>query len=197
MIDENLLADLETYIQAKVKEGFDDRETIIGNALDFICADQDCPDEWVEALVDQALYQHYQAQLTWASPTDCDRLDQAFDALNRKGIVARQHFLCCRTCGISQIDEIVQDLQVKAYPVRGYVFYDFQSTDVTIDGNRLYLFYGATSMDTSDTLALGYEVKGILESFGVMVDWDGNIRNPIFLSIKWQRRRSIDLSWLN
>ena len=43
------------------------------------------------------------AQATWPAETDCDRLDKAFADLEQHGIVARQNFSDCGTCGVAEI----------------------------------------------------------------------------------------------
>ena len=75
------------------------------------------------AIADRALAAHRAGQAGWPAPTDCDRLDAAFAGVRAAGIVARQHFSCCGTCGAQEIhDEIDQADQER--PVgRGFTFF--------------------------------------------------------------------------
>ena len=57
----------------------------------------------VERVTAELLAAHRAEQAGWESPTDCDRLDEAFATLNRLGIVARQDFSCCTPCGHKDI----------------------------------------------------------------------------------------------
>ena len=49
--------------------------------------------------VPRVIAAHAQQELTGDSPTDCDRLDQALDALEADGILVRENFTCCQFCG--------------------------------------------------------------------------------------------------
>jgi hypothetical protein len=88
------LAELKQDITAAVSEGFSSRDDI----LDRFVEDPDeetygeLDEDEVERLVDAAILAHHRKQAKWTAPTDCDRLDVAFKALNRQGVVARQNF---------------------------------------------------------------------------------------------------------
>src|SRR4051794_10084988 len=105
----DLLDALRDRIRRAVAEGFDPPEAIADQAAEC-CADGTdfepadlC--EAAEHLTDGALAAPLFAQEPWPDDTDCDRLDAAFAALDADGIVARQHFSCCGTCGHADICE--------------------------------------------------------------------------------------------
>ncbi len=80
------LKELRSFIAYRVQEGFESEEEIVENAVGFAqetLGDKDCQRE-VEQLTAELLAAHRAEQANWESPTDCDRLDKAFSALNRR-----------------------------------------------------------------------------------------------------------------
>lgn len=80
---------LRRTIELDVALGFSSRAEILDAAMGSA---EETERAEVTRLVDEALRQHQSKQKTWKRRTDSDRLSAAFDALNREGIVAREHF---------------------------------------------------------------------------------------------------------
>src|SRR5688572_13086214 len=100
---ENQLFDLEAearnIILPSIKIGFDSDEYIIERTINYLI--DNAPDEdetriemLVQRITHDALRDYEAEQVTWITPTDCDRLDLAFAQLEEVGIVARQNFTC-------------------------------------------------------------------------------------------------------
>lgn len=120
-------------------------------------------------------------QANWGV-TDCDRLTEAFEALDRGGIVAREHFACCQRCGTTEIwDEAGPEH-------RGYVFFHMQDTETAGDG-VLYLAYGSRSNLPEETIAIGHEVVQALQTHGFRTSWDGSERSRLRITdLEWRKR---------
>ena len=109
-----LAQEVRRYIRNKVAAGFLDASEVEEAAFD--CFVDDFADARLEPAMlrriagvetDKAFSERLDAQRNWPAVTDCDRLDQAFDDLDRSGIVARQNFTCCQNCGHAEMgDEI-------------------------------------------------------------------------------------------
>jgi hypothetical protein len=96
---DRVLAEMRDFIARRVYEGFDDPEHIIESAVEVTESVMD-PEELevhAERITTELIEEHRHQQSEWQGPTDCDRLDQAFEALEEEGIVARQNFTCCQT----------------------------------------------------------------------------------------------------
>ncbi|MDQ7027115.1 MAG: hypothetical protein Q9P01_21875 [Anaerolineae bacterium] len=131
----------------------------------------------------------YEAQKTWTHETDCDKLDEVFAELDRQGIVARQNFTCCQTCGHTEIGYEIDDA-MEYRVVRGYVFFHQQDTEHVIATDKLYLAYGSVDGKEEDSVDIGYEVLAALRRARLSVDWNGMIHKRICIQdIQWQRRR--------
>lgn len=131
-------------------------------------------DEEIAALVDREFARHLAAQEEWPEDTDCDKLTAAFRDLDLAGITAREHFSCCRACGVREIEE--EGVR------RGYVFYHFQDLQRAAEGGGLLLSY------TPDR-RIGMEVVAALQRHGLVALWNGNTQRRIEVPMAWLRRR--------
>lgn len=134
-------------------------------------------------VVEPAFARHLAAQATWPERTDSDRLSDAFRALDASGIVAREEFTCCQSCGTTEIGGEVVDIEA----CRGYVFYHSQDADHAVAGHDLWLSYGLFERET--TPEIGEEVAAALRAEGLEVDWDGSPDKRLRVPLKWARRR--------
>jgi hypothetical protein len=105
-------------------------------------------------------------------------LNAAFRALRKRGVIARQEFLCCRTCaGYAIAEEIGKWPEEKRNKVTGIVFTTRQDKESTEAGD-VFLKYGDVAVDDK-TYGLPTEVVGRMareeaERAGLFVAWDGN-----------------------
>lgn len=133
----------------------------------------------VAPLVEEALRDRERAVAGWPPVTDCDRLDAAFIDLERSGVIARQHFTCCNTCGHAEIHDHVHDALERGRRADGYVFYHWQDTEHAVTGGSLHLRYSAD---------IGPRVVEALRAHGFAPAWDGDAARTIQVPIAWMRR---------
>jgi hypothetical protein len=134
-------------------------------------------------LVGPLFASHLEAQAAWPTVIDSDRLTDAFRELDRSGIVARERFACCQSCGLGEIGMEVLDTA----PVRGYVFYNYQDADRAALGGSLWLAYGL--FEQPPTAEIGEEVATAVRAAGLDVDWNGSPDQRIRLRLALVRRR--------
>lgn len=151
--------------------------------------------ERIESLAPKVLEAQAAVERTWPVPTDCDRLDRAFAKLERAGIVARQNFTCCQTCGHAEIGDELDGAACDG-PVRGYTFFHAQDTEAAEAGAGIYLAFGAVLPPGSAAEALAgaaaevaREIVRALRAEGLEVDWDGDPARRIGVPLQWRRRR--------
>jgi hypothetical protein len=142
-------------------------------------------------LVARTLAKHKSEELDWQGLTDCDRLDAAFASMEKEGIVARQNFADCQTCGAAEIEEEADKLTEAGTKVKGYAFYHMQDTEGAVENSGLYLSYGAIGAGGDAAgVKVGHRVLRILKQHGLRAEWNGKIERRIALpDLKWQRRR--------
>lgn len=127
---------------------------------------------------------HLDAQARWPARTDSDRLTDAFRALDRARIVAREDFACCQSCGNSEIG----DEAGNGTRPRGYVFYHRQDAERAAQGGTLWLSYGSFD-GQSGAEHVGEEIVAALRGEGLPVDWTGDAARRIQVGLRWAKRR--------
>lgn len=181
---------LRLYIDRVVREGFDDEETIVQRATDYASDELGSPmRREVKRLTAERLAAHRQQQAKWQGPTDCDRLDAAFLAMQRRGVVARQNFSCCSNCGHGEMWDEMRAMGPNARVI-GYAFYHAQDTDSAVEGGGLYVKYGAIERGEEAAVGIGSIIRDELRRAGLKVDWNGSSNQAIgVVHLDWKRRR--------
>lgn len=184
--------ELHEFVRLHVAAGYASADEIVDAALDsFVDAlgDPAAIRAAAATLAEQAIAAHHTNQAAWPECTDCDRLDAAFAELEGAGIVARQHFSCCATCGVEEIHDEIHDASRQGRPPRGFTFFHIQDTEHAVAGESLYLSYGSANRDKAEALAIGQEVVETLSRHGLEPRWNGRFAHRIALPVVWQRRR--------
>jgi hypothetical protein len=188
---DEVLEDLRSFIGYRVREGFESVHEIIENATDYAIEKHKRDDfqPEIKRITAELLAAHRAEQAEWQGSTDCDRLDEAFAALNLQGIVARQDFSCCNNCGFTEIWNEIEE-QEKRQSVEGYVFYHLQATRTAIESGRLLMAYGCVEDDVATLDRIANRIVAELGRVGLNASWGGTAYHPIVVDgIVWQRRR--------
>lgn len=146
------------------------------------------------ALLHTTLHEKWVARLeeqkAWPSPTDNDRLAAAFSALEAGGILARENWTCCQTCGHGEMDDEMQKyIEEKGHKPLGYTFFHQQATEAAAEGLGFYLAYGAEAPTNEAAVQVGHQVVSTLQQHGIRAEWDGDLRRGILIrDFEWKRR---------
>lgn len=164
-------------------------ETVIDMYSEEYASDSLAP--YVTGITAKLLEEHARQQAKWPALTDCDRLDAAFAALEVAGIVCRQDFADCLSCGYSKIWNEISEQQRMGREIRGFTFFHQQDTDCAARGGGIRLGYGSILEENIPSeLAVASEVADMLRCHDLTVEWDGTISKRIVVSMNWQRRRT-------
>jgi hypothetical protein len=157
---------------------------------------QEMIDDLLEDGVDQAMLrasiasefgEKAAAELVWPRKTDCDRLDEAFAALENDGVIALQNAGYTMSDGLSDVGEALND-RVKS-DVRGYCFYHEQDLERVVRGDGLMLAFGDLDDDPVKKAEVGRAVVRALERAGLEPEWNGNPETRINIpKFDWKRR---------
>jgi hypothetical protein len=184
--------DLHEFIRVQVAAGFSPIADVVDEAVE-VFADTSVPQDALRdaatALADKALAPPGRPD-GWPTPTDCDRLESAFAALDAAGVLARQHFSCCGACGANEIQDEIDQAKKDGRTIRGFTFFHIQDTEHAVAGESLFLSYGSVDGDREAAVAIGHEVVAALKVEGLHPAWNGRHANRIGLPITWQRRRT-------
>ncbi|GIF21126.1 hypothetical protein Ate02nite_38560 [Paractinoplanes tereljensis] len=159
---------------------------IVSGVAEYLHGQGDVADLYSLAweIVPRELAAHLDAQAGWPARTDSDRLTDAFRALDLAGIVAREDFACCQSCGNSEIG----DEAGTGEPARGYVFYHGQDAERAAQGGTLWLAYGSFDKKIGEA-QIGDEVVAALRGEGLEVDWTGDPLERVHVRLRWAKRR--------
>ncbi|HEU4325609.1 MAG TPA: hypothetical protein VFS21_20890 [Roseiflexaceae bacterium] len=187
-----VLDEMHSYIRRAIAAGFETPEQIVEGVFSYLedQADPELLRPHAERMVGEVLEQHLRDQMEWPSITDCDRLDLAFALLERAGVVCRQNFTCCGSCGSAEIGGEIEVYESAGGRARGYAFFHQQDTDSAVeDGGGLYLAYGAVEDGEEVGVAIGRAIEAALQQYGLETSWSGQLSQRIFVRLNWQRRR--------
>ena len=189
--DTDAIAELRAKITADVAAGFYDEDVILTDLPDIFEGEIDPDLVRAEAprLLREALAAHARDAATWPAVTDCDRLDAAFAALEAEGVIARQNFTCCMSCGSTEIWDEMRVAHEEGAPVEGYTFYHVQDTESAVEGHGIYLAYGACEEGEAAALAVADRIVAELRANGLAPRWDGRWDQRIAVPLDWKRRR--------
>lgn len=181
---------LRHYITRDVAAGYVEIAKIANRAAENMVDDFDVDElrPLAKQILDTELANHLAAQRDWPTVTDCDRLEAAFAELEQRGIMCRQNFTCCGTCGVAAIVDLMEAQQKSGTTLRGYAFFHEQDTECAVDGSCLYLNYGSDSGEKEAAITIGREIVESLRLHGLDVHWDGTIGKRIAIVLDWKRR---------
>lgn len=185
MLEEDILESIDWYIRAT----FWTDEQILRE----ICDEYDMAGEdeikQVEGEISKRTLAHKSIQNTWPASTDCDKLDSAFEKLNRLNIFARQNYGRSLSDGMNEC----MDAKKENSELRGYCFYHEQDLESAMTGDGFYLASAAYAGADAENLPMHIdvirEICKVLEAEGLQVVWDGDVDRRIFLqNFDWKRR---------
>jgi hypothetical protein len=188
---------LRQSIQQQVTAGFDTPEQITAMTIEqnanFL--DGKIVKPVIEQILKESLAEHFTAQQNWPTITDCDRLDQAFRALEAEGLFCRQNVRTQGSCGLILIKSEIEEQKNAGRQFVGYLIYYSLDTDFAVEGRGLNLTFDSIQDDDEPTSKnksaekIGAKVIVALEANGLHPQWDGTMKSRIFVPMDWKRRR--------
>lgn len=183
-------ADVLTDIDWLVRTGFYDKADLMRIICEEVYYHYSLNTDQVSAAIDERLSAYRAEQKNWPDVTDCDRLDQAFACMEKRGLITLEN------AGNTQSDgyEIFEDaLQEHPQPktVIGYCFYHNQDLERVVGGLPLYLAFGPVDPKEEETkgVEIGNIVREELERSGLEVEWEGTFQDRLRVpGLDWQKR---------
>jgi hypothetical protein len=130
------------------------------------------------------------AEASWPETTDCDRLDQAFEELNSRGVIALHNAGLTQSDGLSDVTEVLQ--QRGQNETIGYCFYHGQDVKRAVDGDGLMIAFGDLADDETKKVQVGLLIQAVLNKFGLTVEWNSEPGTRLNISkLDWKRRRTL------
>src|SRR5262245_54432258 len=186
------MSETDLYILNAIKNwvwsGFyspDEADAMIDDILE-----DDADEAMLRAAVAPEFGKKAAAEASWPDRTDCDRLDQAFEELNARGVVALHNAGYTMSDGISDVSEALHERGRKG--MKGYCFYHGQDVERAVAGGGLMIAFGDFDDDKIKKTKVGELVKAVLQESGIAVDWNGDPETRLNLpTLDWKRRRVV------
>lgn len=177
-------------IAALVRSAFYDKERLIAIFCEEMYEPGELERSAVSTAIDAEIAKWESEKRTWPEVTDCDRLDAAFAALNKRGVIALQNAGYTQSDGYDDFCEHYKQSSNKA-SILGYCFYHGQDVERAVRGGGLFLAFGPVDPDDEETKGpeVGNVIRNELERAGLKVDWDRTFATRMRISeLLWQRR---------
>jgi hypothetical protein len=173
------------FARSLVRAGYDTRDEIVESIQEY-AADEGLEMYDAAKIVGAEIDLLKREQQSWPAFTDYDRLHQAIIKLEENGIVTRENFTCCQTCGHAEIGEEIEKFESKGRKARGYAFFHQQATESVVEGGDINFCYGAE--DQTSVVEIAKEVADGMRAAGLKVDWDGTDAMCVMVGLDWKRR---------
>ncbi|WP_405207094.1 DUF6891 domain-containing protein [Aquimarina sp. LLG6339-5] len=146
--------------------------------------------KWAFENIEQEFNRLLEESKSWKSPTDSERLIEAFDELCEKNIIALHNAGYTTSDGEYEVVEVERTLREYQVISDGYCFYHEQdlSRAITPQDSSLYITYQkVNNSDDKVTLEVGKRVAKILADKGFEIEWNEDINSKILIpNFKWQ-----------
>ncbi len=190
LIDEELLSCIWHDIENTIIAGYIPPDDIAAEVIEMYSEEYNVEviTPFIQATTNELLKVFKKQQVLWPKITDCDRLDLAFAELQLNGILSRQNFADCLTCGYSEIWSEIEKSIKDGNQVRGFTFFHMQDVEHAIYDGQLALGYGSLFDVESADIEIAREVVDTLQRHSLKVDWTNTINQRIIVSMDWKKR---------
>jgi hypothetical protein len=183
-MDPEVLSAIDTYVNSS----FYNQSEI----LSLICDQNFAPDELnkevIELIIADKIKLKSIAELGWPKLTHNDLLDRFFKRLNKAGILSLQN-VNNYASGLDEVTDIYQSQKNNNFEFRGFCFYQWQDTEVAINGGGLRFSFGDLDGDKQSIIKIGELIFNEIGKTLPKAEWSGTQEKKILIStFKWRRR---------
>jgi|GEM_PF-397395 len=152
--------------------------------------DKEMSEKWALEIIDKEYQKVISESENWESPTDTEKLIEAFDELCRNNIIALHNAGYTTSDGEYEVVEVERNLRENQITSEGYCFYHEQdlSRAVSLENPSLYIaFQKVDNSDNEVTLGVGRKVVKVLTKKGFEIEWNEDVNSKILIpNFKWQ-----------
>ncbi len=152
-----------------VWSGFFDANEIVEMIDEAVFRPGEIDHSWLRVQIEEEFRKKRAAEPTWPAVTDCDRLDQVFDSLERQGILSLQNAGYTQDNGIDDVTQLYYEAGGEQSDIVGYCFYHGQDLERVMEDGDLGLTFGDILGGDEEGVEIGRRIKLTFESAGFTV----------------------------
>lgn len=179
---------LAQIITNYVEQGFLSRDEII----ETLNSCGEFPDHDILTMVDKEWQRKVEVEATWPEITDCDRLVEAFKALNGMGIISTHRTGTTNTDAADYSRELWKRMRQTDNAIHGCAFYTISDIDHALENGVLNIGFDAyPGKFPAHGIALDYVAMTIvqcLRNHNLNASWSGNSFDKISIELTWNNR---------
>jgi len=182
--------DISQTIRPLIWSGHYDQQGVVESVMDVLAEDE-FDEDWVRSQVDAEWAMKEAEELTWEVPTDCDRLNDVFNELWARNIIALQAAGYTSSDGHADVTGYWEEAGGARSAIEGYCFFHEQDMERVMNGGGLMLAFGDIHGGEELGLKVGRTVCEVLDYFGFVPNWDETIGSRILLPwFTWRKSGS-------
>ncbi|MCD8445501.1 DUF6891 domain-containing protein [Tenacibaculum finnmarkense] len=180
-------------IYTQVRIGFSSISEIKENIIEEIednKFEKEISEKWVFETIEKEHQKLISESRNWKTPTDTEKLIEAFDELCKNNIIALHNAGYETSDGEYEVVQVENKLNQNQTASDGYCFYHEQdlSRAISLENPCLYLaFQKVENSDDGIALAVGRKIVTILLSKGFEIEWNEDVSRKILIkNFQWQ-----------
>jgi hypothetical protein len=183
--------DISVLITQLVWGGFDTRDDIRDAAIYQTQPPVQSPADlaWIDMQIAQEWSKKRTAEATWPTRTDFDRLDDAFKALDAKGVLALHNAGNTQSDAHGDAGQVWHDRGGRASGLHGYIYYHGQDLERVVADGQLYIGFGVFEGAQTAPIEIARIAADTLKATGFTVVVPSDDKERISITgIDWKKR---------
>jgi hypothetical protein len=124
---------------------------------------------------------HYITETVNGKERKTHKLTWLFNKLSNWGILVKEDFCCCGSCGLREIRELTEKKEEEeGVEVRGYCFYHGQDLDHAAESGELWLGH-AENHDGDEETEVANTILMYARKVGIQAEWSGSMKDRVCL----------------
>lgn len=181
---------LYDHFLISIKSGFESLEDIIEGAIEIIEDEgwqREISEGWVREILTKEYQKHEKASQFWSIETDTKKLNDVFNALCEKGILALHNVGYTTSEALYDIEDVRNALEDDDVYLMGFCYYHGQDLERVIEEEELVIGFGSVKgKNEKEAISIGNIVAATLKDAGFKVRWNNTAGGRItIVDFKW------------
>jgi len=180
-----------------IKFGFENEFQLFESIRDMFYNEEDFDEAWLKEQISEKYLKHQNESLSWAHPTDFEKLAIIFDELIRENIVCLHNAGYTKSDGEGDCMETIERLDELGIRSEGFCYYHSQdlARAVNPEIHNLYLGFDSTTQDDNDALFIANKIITKLKAMGFVTYWPETVDQRIEIKNFYWKKIPDDQDW--